>query len=107
MTEQELDASDFAPSLEWQRPQIAKLVFRQHRTSVLAGFFRHVPKAGGTSGVLSECDGVIVITTHDHRTCCRTYRIAAAGSRSSRDGRLAIQGLIMTFRNSILLSLWC
>ena len=30
-------------------------------------FFRHIPKAGGTSVVLSECAGVIVVTTYDHR----------------------------------------
>jgi len=67
MTEQKLDASDFAPSFEQQRSQIAKVVFRHHRSSVLAGFVRHLPKAGGTSRVLSECDGVIVVATHDHR----------------------------------------
>jgi hypothetical protein len=67
MTEQELDASNFAASLEGQCPQISKIVFRQHRAGIHAGFFRHLPKAGRTPWILSECDGVIVITPHDHR----------------------------------------
>ena len=82
MTEQELDASDFTASLEWKCPQIAKVIFRQHRSGIPTGFFRHLPKAGGTSWALSECDGVIVIATHDHRRILPNVAHRCRGIRS-------------------------